>query len=141
MKSRQFILTGGLMILCFIIGFSGYAATRTGSDRNARYYPMADLKYMEYKGQIDSIDQKDAYIVVNQTVIHIVSNMVLKDGASITTECVDQGGHAIPFSSFRNGQWVNVKAYKASDRYTFAVRILRRNILPKDKAGTSLVPK
>lgn len=141
MKSRRLIIAFGLGILCFMISVSGESLARSRRDRTQRYYPMADLSYREYKGQIDSIDQKDAYIVVNQTLIHAVSNMVLKDGATMTTECVDQSGRAIPFSSLMDGQWVHVKAYKASDRYTFAVRILRRNPLPKDKASPSLIPK
>lgn len=142
MKKSPIILSAGIVLLFFSMGISGYSDTSNiRKNRNSTYYPMADLKPVEYKGQIVSIDKNDRYIVINQILIHVVSNMVLKDGTTLSTECVDQNGNTVPFSTFQNYQRVKVWAYRASDHYTFAVKIQRQNRLPKDRTGPSPLPQ
>ena len=136
MKKRHEYLSASILILAFFLGLAGHSASADGNrNRNSKYYPMADLRPVEFKGQILGINQSDKYIIVDQGLINVVSNMVLKDGTTFTTDCVDEKGHSIPFSSFMSYQRVNVTGYRASDRYTFAVKIQRQPLLPKDKRG------
>lgn len=129
MNNNKFYTTIGLIALFVCMGLMGSVSHAAESEKiwNGNTNMIESLGKVEFNGQATNVNFANRSMTVNRENVRAVSNMALKDGTPLTTVFIDENEKPIPFTAFKNNQWVKVTGYKAKDGSVYA-KILQRQI-------------
>ena len=129
MKNNKIYTSIGIIVLFVCLGLLN-SISHAESEKNRNI--IHSLGKVEFNGEASNINFVNRSMTINQENVRAVSNMAMIDGPPLTTVFIDENDKPIPFTAFKNNQWVKVTGYKAKDGFVYAKILQRQHNLSVD---------